>query len=108
MDTIISISDGQYVLQANNRYTHSKAPVLEIFESDTGMPCGVITVCIPGVQLTKQETILKPIDGDDIVALLVGAGIAVSNGRIVRSGYANYPVVELSSDFIKRSKIAVH
>lgn len=108
METIISIGDEKYVLEATNRYKDSMAPKLEIFEADSGMPCGVISICIPGVKLTGGETILKPVDGENIVDSLVSAGVATSTDRIVRSGYAQYPVVKLTSKFIKRSKIAVH
>lgn len=108
MDKIISLREEKFILEARNCYRNSKAPKLEIFEADSGMPCGVISVCIPGVKLTGGETILKPIDGENIVASLVNAGVATTTDRVIRSGYAKYPVVKLTSKFIKRSKITVH
>ena len=109
MEKTITIYDDNYVVEASNRYNYNKTqPVLEIFDSDTGMPCGVISVCIPGADLKPRETVIKPIDRQDLVATLVEAGVALDSGRCVYSGYGEYPVVELTQEFFEMFESAEH
>ncbi len=109
MEKTIAIYDDNYVVKASNRYNHNKnQPVLEIFESDTGMPGGVISVCIPGAELKPRETVIKPIDRQDLVATLVEAGVAIDSGRCVYSGYGKYPVIELTQEFFEMFESAEH
>ena len=75
-------------------------PALEISLLEDGMPSGVITVSIPEAVLEDGETIIKSTDGVDYVPQLVDAGIAEFNGRYVPSGYAMYPVVKLTEEFM--------
>lgn len=101
MNNIISIYDDNYVVEACHTYKHNKTqPVLEIYDSNTGEPSGVISVCIPGAELKPRETVIKPIDREDLVETLVEAKVAIDSKRYVYSGYGKYPVVELTQEFL--------
>lgn len=109
MEKTITIYDEDYVVEASNRYNlNREQPVLEIYESDSGMPGGVISVCIPDAKLNDRETIIKPIDRQDLVKTLVDAGIARDTGRHAYSGYGIYPVIELSQEFLDSFSTANH
>ncbi len=109
MNSLISIYGDLYQIVGEHHYTENRAQtVLEIFDSETGEPGGVITVCIPGVTLEFDETILKPLSGFDIVETLENAGIAKRTERIVRSGYSHYPVVKLTPKFLSQCTITNH
>ena len=64
MEKTITIYDDSYIVEVSkNRYDCNKTqPVLEIFDSETGEPCGVISVCIPSAELKPRETLIKPMD----------------------------------------------
>ena len=109
MEKIITIDDDNYVAEASNRYNYNKPqPVLEMFDSDTETPCGVISVFVPGADLKSRDTVIKPIDGQDLVATLVEASVALDSGRCVYSGYGEYPIVELTQEFFEMFESAEH
>jgi len=102
---IVSIHGDDYRVElSSEKYRKAPAqPVLEIYELDTGMPSGVITVCIPGVSLEKGETIIKSTDGCDYASKLLEADIIKAITRTVVSGYANFPVVSISEKFLEQA-----
>ncbi len=109
MDSSISIYGDRYQIVGEHYYSENRTQtVLEIFDAESGEPGGVISVCIPGVKLDLDETILRPISGHDIVETLENAGIAKRTERIIRSGYSHYPVIKLSPTFLSQFGTAKH
>ena len=102
MSYIIEIFGESYEAYISKHHYHANKmqTIVELKDAETGEPCGPMTTCIPGAQLEMNETILKPMEGIDIVDVLVKAGIAVETGKSIRSGYAKYPVVKLSQQFL--------
>lgn len=104
MKHLVNLYGENYAVEANNRYKENKDQrVLEIFNAETGMPSGVISVCVPGVTLQQNETILKVTDCDGLLEAIIKSGIASFAGRQVRSGYAIYPVVRITESFLKEN-----
>lgn len=102
MKHLVTLYGENYTVEASNRYKENKGQrVLEIFDAETGMPSGVISVCVPRVTLQHNETILKVTDCDGLLEAILKSGIASFTGRQVRSGYAIYPVVRLTESFLQ-------
>lgn len=104
MKYLVTLYGKNYTVEANNRYKENKDQrILEIFDAETGMPSGVISVCVPKITLQNNETILKVTDCDGLLEAVLKSGIATSTGHQVRSRYAIYPVVRLTESFLKQN-----
>jgi len=104
MKHLVTLYGENYTVQATNRYPANKDQrKLEIFDAETGMPSGVISVYIPKITLQRDETVLKVTDCDGLLEAILKSGIASFTGRQVRSGYAIYPVVRLTESFLKEN-----
>ena len=91
----IELYNERYEVLINNRYKHNNQPVIEIADK-LGMPSGVISVCIPNHNFEENETaISSDVDQEEVAKQLSDQGVIKITGKTARSGYGQYPVVEV-------------
>ncbi len=94
----IELYGDTYDVICRHRYNQNQAPVLELFDSETGEIGGVISVCVPGVSLERDETAVITLDRIDLKAVLINAGIACDCGKqIVSPDYGYCEVVKVNT-----------
>lgn len=92
----VDLSSSRYVL---NR----EQPILEIFDANSGMPAGRLTLCIPSTSALKaNETVLRLDFCQDIIDQLERSGIASRTDKSIFQGYSKFPIVRLTDSFLEQ------
>lgn len=88
------------------RYESTMTPALVLYTDEEGYrePFSKATVNVPeeallvaGITLDPMEIVVRDhAENEGMVRALEAAGIAKSTGRVIRSGYVNYPIMRLT------------
>jgi hypothetical protein len=90
------VLNGEHVkLSISRRYQHMPGQVSIEAVCLNGEPYASVTVCIPGVDLSSDETILDINNIPDALTVLVMNNCVEDLGRSISSGFCEYPVVRV-------------